>query len=229
MKFALITSLLLAGAGLANAQLAVEEPTRNELTHLRFGHAVVNKPDVELPTEGHIRVIVTSIARPAHANHDNKSKTGCGGSKMRSKAIQVANALRKAFGLAPIKTHHHHHHQPPPATEVTGMHPNHKDGAHIMGHHDENMVHHHGHKFHHKSFNARLQRALMSLGPWEGGAVAFVLGCGIGVLLRMFFVLLIVAVRGIRASRSENEYIQIDAEEIIVAPPQYTDEKVEAV
>ncbi|KAJ7466868.1 hypothetical protein FB451DRAFT_1259333 [Mycena latifolia] len=96
--------------------------------------------------------------------------------------------------------------------------------------------HHHAHgRFHHKerSFLMRVHFALMSLGPWEGRAVAFVLGCGIGVLLRMFFVLTVLAVRVLRGSNSswttypgagEHEYLIVgeDAEEIFVAPPVYT-------
>jgi hypothetical protein len=41
----------------------------------------------------------------------------------------------------------------------------------------------------------RLQRSLNALGPWEGKVVAFVLGCGIGVLLRMVWVLSVIAYR----------------------------------
>ncbi|TFY73035.1 hypothetical protein EWM64_g10977 [Hericium alpestre] len=99
------------------------------------------------------------------------------------------------------------------------------------------MVIHH-HNMHMHGFNprapfwARVHRSLMLLGPWEGRAVAFVLGCGIGVLLRMVWVLTVLTYRTIRGtSREEPEviYHQIvfeDAEDISVAPPQYTDEKV---
>ncbi|KAJ7090847.1 hypothetical protein B0H15DRAFT_837078 [Mycena belliarum] len=93
------------------------------------------------------------------------------------------------------------------------------------------FYHHHGEQ----SFLMRVHFALMSLGPWEGRAVAFVLGCGIGALLRMFFVLAVVTVRlfrGPRAVPAEGEYMLVeaqDAEEIFVTPPVYTypiDEKV---
>ncbi|THH18663.1 hypothetical protein EW146_g2358 [Bondarzewia mesenterica] len=85
-------------------------------------------------------------------------------------------------------------------------------------------------------FVQRVHRALMFLGPWEGRAVAFVLGCGIGVLLRMIYVLALVTVRAIHGSRDSNEPTDVlypvvlieDAEDIVVAPPQYTDEKVTA-
>ncbi|KAJ6483916.1 hypothetical protein C8R45DRAFT_757782, partial [Mycena sanguinolenta] len=79
------------------------------------------------------------------------------------------------------------------------------------------------------SFLMRVHFALMSLGAWEGCAVAFVLGCGIGVLLRMFWVLAVLAFRAVRGpSSSGAEYAVVlededdDAEEIFVAPPMYT-------
>lgn len=69
------------------------------------------------------------------------------------------------------------------------------------------------------TFLHRARRALMSLGPWEGRIVAFVLGtflllalyllaltsilmvgCGIGVLVRMFFVLTLLLVRTLRGN-----------------------------
>lgn len=46
-----------------------------------------------------------------------------------------------------------------------------------------------------QTFWGRLERALYSLSPWEGRALAFVIGCGIGVLLRMVFVFIILGVR----------------------------------
>jgi hypothetical protein len=71
----------------------------------------------------------------------------------------------------------------------------------------------------------------MALGPWEGRAVAFVLGCGIGVLLRMFWVIAIISYRLIRGPREEDEYPEevifiADSQELILPPPQYTDEKL---
>ena len=58
-------------------------------------------------------------------------------------------------------------------------------------------------------------------------------GCGIGVLLRMFWVLAVVLVRTVRGgSSTENEdmehvlIFEADPEHLLVAPPEYTDEKV---
>ena len=58
-------------------------------------------------------------------------------------------------------------------------------------------------------------------------------GCGIGVLLRMFWVMAIVVARTIRGGDSTADIevhdilvFEADAEDILVPPPQYTDEKV---
>jgi len=101
------------------------------------------------------------------------------------------------------------------------------DGHRAHRHHHK---HAHAHR-HHRSFFRRIHHALMSLGAWEGRAVAFVLGCGIGVLLRMLYVLVIVTYRTIRGDRDEDnvqhEYAIVcdhydDAGEIVIPPPQYT-------
>ncbi|KAF8321501.1 hypothetical protein F5887DRAFT_927812 [Amanita rubescens] len=76
-------------------------------------------------------------------------------------------------------------------------------------------------------FFKRLALALMTLGPWEGRAVAFVLGCGLGVLLRMMWVLSVITFRAIRGRKAEeteytiiHEYIE-DDEAPTSAPPSY--------
>jgi len=69
-------------------------------------------------------------------------------------------------------------------------------------------------------FLHRIHRALMSLGPWEGRIVAFVLGCGIGVLLRMVWVLAVLLVRGVRGIPEREETIFVFAEEVV---PPYTE------
>ncbi|KAF8802667.1 hypothetical protein BYT27DRAFT_7215182 [Phlegmacium glaucopus] len=88
-------------------------------------------------------------------------------------------------------------------------------------------------------FLTRIHYSLKNLGRWEGRAVAFVLGCGIGVLLRMVWVIAVVMYRTVRGrSSDEHEYSQITIIEEIVdntpnsAPPTYTypvDEKVATV
>ncbi|TCD67318.1 hypothetical protein EIP91_000288 [Steccherinum ochraceum] len=98
----------------------------------------------------------------------------------------------------------------------------------------ERSGHHHGHNVGHHlrgDFLHRINHALVSLGTWEGRIVAFVLGCGIGVLLRMMWVLGLVLIRSVRGSREEPEP---SADEVVYyegvvlfdeadhTPPQYT-------
>jgi hypothetical protein len=97
---------------------------------------------------------------------------------------------------------------------------------------------HFRHMHHHGSFLRRIHRALMSLGPWEGRAVAFVLGCGIGVLLRMLWILVVVAKRAVRGESEDELDTDVvecervglllpaeDAEELFIAPPEYRDDE----
>ena len=50
------------------------------------------------------------------------------------------------------------------------------------------------------------------------------LGCGIGVLLRMLWVMVLVTARAFRGSRDEDEAYDVvfDEAEMLVPPPQYT-------
>lgn len=136
-------------------------------------------------------------------------------------------------------------------TEPPVEHPHHK------GHqHKHKKFRKHGCRKRVKGFFRRIHKAITALGPWEGRAVSFVLGkssrirhrllglagqvmeiskyfitgCGIGVLLRMFWVLSVLAYRTIRGEREESqvrEYVVLDqdVETIFIAPPQYSDEK----
>jgi len=154
---------------------------------------------------------------------------------MRAKAIAISNAFRKVLGLPLIEAHARPH--------VDGEKEAHGGIVRIMPspfidtpveEGEMQKAHHHQHKQHKDSFMRRIHHALMSLGPWEGRAVAFVIGCGIGVLLRMVWVMGIITYRMIRGERDEeSDYTTIvfeqHAEEYVVPPPQYTDEKVEAV
>ena len=109
---------------------------------------------------------------------------------------------------------------------------------------------HHKHKHHPRpNFLSRVDHALVSLGGWEGGIVAFVLGafaflsddvilntimcagCGIGVIFRMIFVLGLVLVRSFRGRKEEvdtpdQETVLYDAVVLFDTaedqPPQYT-------
>jgi hypothetical protein len=239
MRFDLFTAIV-AGAALtqvgASPLRVVVVTSHQELAaapNFRFGHPLADSHVAKL-----------SLPGTTHTQH-MKSQTGrrpCG-QRIRQKAIDISNTFRHALGLPLIESGH-----PKPGDHIHG------GMVHIMpfvgasptmifkpaedrhaavnnGH----LYHPHPHKFHKwgRSFSMRIHNALMALGPWEGRAVAFVLGCGIGVLMRMFWVLTVVVYRSTCGGR-DDEYTQvavieeyIDAEDIIVPPPTYTvaDEK----
>ncbi|KDQ55648.1 hypothetical protein JAAARDRAFT_37052 [Jaapia argillacea MUCL 33604] len=213
-------------------------------------HQEVSTPGFISPNYG---VTNPDVAQMMHSGTYRQSGTVhhshahfCG--RMRAKALEISNAFRKALGMSPIETEtpattdsNTVHILPfigtplptPSAVPVTGF-----KGAEMSDERepDMRMTHHRPArlrmKCHRPSFMRRVHRALMTLGPWEGRAVAFVLGCGIGVILRMFWVMAIVTARLFKGKKEEYEYdivFEQDAEDILVPPPQYTDEKVEAV
>jgi hypothetical protein len=105
---------------------------------------------------------------------------------------------------------------------------------HMHHHGQDNGIRRHGgcHGFRRfRGFMTRLHRALMALGPWEGRAVAFVLGCGIGVLLRMVWVLAVVSYRFAKGGPEVDsaQYTLVTdqdeddepAEILFIAPPSY--------
>jgi len=164
--------------------------------------------------------------------------------RLRQKAIAISNAFRQALGLAPIQVepttvgeHGDYRIQilpfigTPNAPTLVKV----EEGKNGAGGVTPNP-HHHRCRGGIKGFMVRLQRSLNALGPWEGKVVAFVLGCGIGVLLRMVWVLSVISYRAIKGSRepenTETEYSLVldqsdmePAEVIFVAPPSYADEK----
>jgi len=200
---------------------------------------------------------------PPKAGYMGRMKKGpCGRNRFRQKAVEISNLFREALGLPLITSSSHHGHDdgrvrilpfigtPNLLLPVHG-----KDGGGAVevvnidaphdGHRDHHGYHPHGrHRHHHKghhhlgkgTFINRIQYSIMNLGRWEGRAVAFVLGCGIGVLLRMFFVLAVVMYRSVKGRRAEeqHEYSQITIIEEIVnnpnpAPQYYDDEKAPIV
>jgi len=159
--------------------------------------------------------------------------------RLRQKAIAISNAFRQALGLPPIQVE---------STDVgKGVehgvvhilpfigNPNGPTFADDGGLPPPERAPPHHHRFRCrggiKGFMMRLHRSLNALGPWEGKVVAFVLGCGIGVLLRMVWVLAVISYRAIKGGRepenTQTEYSfvldQSDAEVIFVAPPTYAD------
>jgi len=175
---------------------AVGQGESNSLSAIRFGHAAAGRTS---QPGGHY------LLRPSHGDAVAAAPVmqhkGCGGS-LRAKMDRISAKWRTALGLPSIK-------------EFKQL-----DAPfepHVMGGPEYNYgtfafapagwpAEHHGHhgQAHgkHDKFMYRLCRALSLLGPWEGRAVAFVLGCGIGVLLRMVVVLCTLFLRARRASLS---------------------------
>ncbi|KAI5123081.1 hypothetical protein M0805_000515 [Coniferiporia weirii] len=180
-----------------------------------------------------------SMAAPAR-------KHRCGGG-LRMKAIAASNWLREKVGLPPIASPHRHGHhghgmdrQPkllhgetmvPPLShapeQVEGEGTAIPDGA--PRHHRLHHVHGQWH-WRPSTFAGRLQKALMTLGPWEGRVVAFVIGCGIGSLLRMFYVLFVLTCRSFASRRDEEAEVDVLFAEVEeTSPPEYFDEKIAPV
>ncbi|KAF8965567.1 hypothetical protein BDZ97DRAFT_767406 [Flammula alnicola] len=248
MRFSAIAAVL-AGAGIAQVAAvpirvilvssSIQEGS-SPLDTIRFGHGVEQPPAVAK--------MMATMKGPAGAS--GRTARPCRGrmSRFRQKGIEVSNAFRKALGLPLIEAnpHPHVHVHPVPIHHEGAKRPEFwmakgKAAAVETGPNGSLPVHHHNHHHHmhnkhhgqHRgSFVNRLHYSLVNLGRWEGRAVAFVLGCGIGVLLRMFWVLTLVMYRAVRGQRrDENEYSHITTifEEYEPAPPNYTfpvDEKV---
>jgi len=175
--------------------------------------------------------------------------------RFRQKGIEISNTFRKALGLPLIQTGPfltgggEVHILPVGESFIWETKPQPNGGDYkivplVKLPHPHHVHQSHGHLGHHAmgrqgSFTDRLNRSLMNLGRWEGRLVAFVLGCGIGVLLRMFWVLAIVTYRAIRGPREiEHQYptvvvIDDEYEDVPVIhspPPTYiypVDEKVD--
>jgi len=164
-------------------------------TAIRFGHpAATARLNQTTP--------VSNDAPPVHR--------GCA-HHLRVKAIMTSNRLRLALGLPLISADETHTSPQPgrvslPFPPPVRMHTVYPEGG-----------------MQDKLFADRLYRAMNDLGPWEGRAVAFVLGCGLGVLVRMVFVLAVLLFRA-RKSRSAPA-IKLP-EDSAVSPPEYSvDEK----
>jgi hypothetical protein len=152
-------------------------------------------------------------------NGGSKMHRPCGGrgrlNRFRQKGIEISNAFRQALGwplidspdkFVGVKTVHHG----PEGMIISSL----QDGPHHAPPQHHGHHHHHKHHKHHgkhdEAFISRLNGSLVNLGPWECIAVAFVLGCGIGVLLRMFFVIAVLTYRAVKGQREEEpEYSQI--------------------
>jgi len=176
----------------------------------------------------------------AHLNQDTpiqpRPHLGCG-QHLRSKAIAMSNSLREALGLPPIHPEFHVGPAMPHRGDfkilpfIPGQ-----TSARVAVPDDFVRMSMHMRMTRPEDqqpppFVVRLHGAMNHLGPWEGRAVAFVLGCGLGVLIRMLFVFTLLLFRA-RAQRSSSaNAIRLnednDAEAYVILPPRYsTDEKV---
>ncbi|KAF5385852.1 hypothetical protein D9615_002683 [Tricholomella constricta] len=255
MKFTLLTALA-ASATLLQVSasplrvVVVTTTTNQDLpSNFRFGHAVPHNANSNSNHD-----IAQMLVRP-----DGKLHKPCRGARMRQKAIDMSNAFRKALGWPQIEPYT----KLIPAVPAHAPEPGRVHILPFVGtpniHVEEDtpvprpsaipdryLAHPRPgrgrvsfrHRLRNAPFLERLHVALMALGPWEGRAVAFVLGCGIGVLLRMLWVLAVVSYRLAKGPREEDghRYTEIlvveeydDAEEVAPAPPTYTfdDEKAD--
>ncbi|KIY68020.1 hypothetical protein CYLTODRAFT_443608 [Cylindrobasidium torrendii FP15055 ss-10] len=183
-----------------------------------------------------MRVIVLSEPLPAAAVHGHSNgevnanivpipMPGAGrrGRPCSSK-MSLTNALRTALGLEVVqdfKPHHGHH---VAGTAVT-FDPVTMEGHTKGGDRIKIVSPPPASQRHRDSPILRLHNALLMLGPWEGRAVAFVFGCGIGVLLRIVFMALLLSYRAITRTRSEEEHVRTGEDYVIPAPDYYLDEK----
>jgi hypothetical protein len=203
--------LLLAGAGLA-APSPAKLISTTEVSAIRLGHAAAN-----------VGAPIGPGTKPARMRHICKNM---------QKAVQnTYTRLLTIIGISgPLPSDGknvpegrfsriqvtYHKFIPVPVVAALGA-ADSQDG----GHPDGTMVHRQGGYRYHKDgqyrgpFLRRVHRALMMLGPWEGRIVAFVLGCGIGVLLRMFWVMAVLFVRGTRGEPEHEEAILVCAEEVV--------------
>jgi hypothetical protein len=129
-------------------------------------------------------VDVATLVKPAGSGR--KMRRPCH-ARLREKSLEISNMFRKVLGLPLIKTIDTPAKVPegkyrilplmgvPPAIieakEGTAVREG-KEGKPRHRHHH----HHHKHHGHKGSFMKRLHFSIMALGPWEGRAVAFVLG-----------------------------------------------------
>jgi hypothetical protein len=246
MRFSLITALVASAAlsqvGASPVRVVVvtaaTTTTDTDLTpfnpNLRFGYTV---------DKARFNPHAATVVPPAGPG--GRTHRPC---RMRLKAIKISNAFRKVLGLPLIHTDvakpntptsdgdGMYHILPFVGTPPTVVKVDSSNPVSILPHpHPHHHHHHHDGGFRHRMakspFMERLHVALTALGPWEGRAVAFVLGCGIGVLLRMLWVLSVVMYRTLKGTKEdENKYTQIIVVEEyddevappVAAPPTYT-------
>jgi len=151
---------------------------------------------------------------------------------MKKKMRLLMNKLRVALGL-PIVEYGYHHRQ---TQDAPYPHPHH---THLHGMDELESVEAGFGQYANtgEPFVVRFTRAVGTLSPWESRAVTFVLGMGLGVLIRMLVVFAILIVRGRKAGRfcerrrarlaarlaAREAAIAAATNANAIAPPAYTD------
>ncbi|EIN11203.1 hypothetical protein PUNSTDRAFT_124676 [Punctularia strigosozonata HHB-11173 SS5] len=204
---------------------------------LRLGHAAAHAMPPQRIEPAVMGAVVASSSAPPIYNVNSTGSSPKGkhcamhakSAQAKAKAIEISNSFRKLLGMPLIQTGKE------AFGKAHGGYAIYKPVAPIDV--DDKIVEmkkYSADRSGEETFATRVHQALITLGPWEGRAVAFVLGCGIGVLLRMVWVMLIVTARMFKGGRSHSEDDEVeytlvfehalpDAEEIAVPPPQYTD------
>jgi hypothetical protein len=165
-------------------------------TVVRFGHVMAGMDGKMGP--GAPGPIVSSVRKPCPMHR--------GGSKEGS---SLSDSVMKALGLRPVEHQPigHIHLKPdvamPTAMVMARPVPPMRPSTDGSWYHDGTQD---------DTFLRRLHAALMALDTWEARAVAFVLGCGIGVLLRMLWVFFVLIGRGLREDSTASQ----DAEYTLV-------------
>jgi hypothetical protein len=208
----LVYSFLFAGSGLAIASPLDFRMSTTEVSAIRLGHAAANAgladgPDAKPTKMRHLcknmQKAVQDTAGRLLAIIGISGPSPSGSTSVPEGFSRIQITHHKFIPVAVID----------PAFMIKAGDPHagsHPDVA-VM-HHEVDEIHNGNH--HRACFLHRVHRALISLGPWEGRIVAFVLGCGIGVLLRMFWVLAVLLVRGVRNNPEHEETIFVYAEEV---------------
>jgi len=143
----------------------------------------------------------------------------CARAKMIQRVRDITNKLRAAFGLPLIEASH----ISIGATEE----------AHILPYETREPVKLRRPRRRAQTFLRRLRRSVAALSPWEGRVLSFVLGCGLGALLRMFFVFAIIVFRSMKSSRrpaiqlDDQAYDDIPQLVSVGSPPAYSDVKTD--
>jgi len=233
MKLSLVPLAVVAGAGITQVSAAPYnlvsiKPSYNQAppSPFRLGHAAGlaisgDAMTPELNQESKIPTLLTWGVRTKPCGGRNR-----GGIQVltNSRIVELSNKLRAALGI-PLIT----------VVGDSGMHPpiqfeNTADVPPVMVYHfrtvggvsrlsDDQM-----------EFIQRLQRGIEQLGPWEASAVSFVIGSGIGVVLRLVFLFCLMFVRGVKGcftkSRTDPEaMVGEETHALLLDLPAYSDEK----